>query len=306
MSDAEHTGDVAYYFFDGTYNYDYVRHRHLPPSTVFHAPFLERQGRYIPKGLSKENNLETFLPVAEAILASDKKRFVIFSGTDSMEEYAYFMELVCPIGKGVIFTGAMYPFGHPNYDGLANFEAVKNLPTSLFSEAGGAYILMNRKIYRAAHTQKWHSTSPDAFHSDDALVASYDAASQSWCFRAHQEASATNRDVVPLSRFRLDANIPILTVSLGDTFDYLDTSRVDGLVVAGSGTGSLPHRTFDTLSVLAKKMPVVIVSRCPSGPNFDDDLYPGSREKYEAAGFLVQDYSGLNSLKARILLMSRL
>lgn len=56
-----------------------------------------------------------------------------------------------------------------------------------------------------------------------------------------------------------------------------------------------------------KRLPIVIVSRCPTGANVDNFLYRGSRDKYAARGFLVGgEYEHLNPVQARTLLIFRL
>jgi len=87
---------------------------------------------------------------------------------------------------------------------------------------------------------------------------------------------------------------------------------LDGLVVAGMGTGSLSQVFVEQLQlrpgVTGRQPPVVvIVSRAAVGLNFDDFLYKGSVAKYEALGFALRDgYAQLNALQARILLLLRL
>lgn len=48
-------------------------------------------------------------------------------------------------------------------------------------------------------------------------------------------------------------------------------------VVAGSGTGSLPAALVEHLAPWAASLPIVIVSRCETGDNWDDTYYRGSR-----------------------------
>ena len=80
----------------------------------------------------------------------------------------------------------------------------------------------------------------------------------------------------------------------------------DGLVVAGAGTGSISQAVRRELSVVTKAMPVVISTRCLGGPNYDDEMYPGSRQSCEDEGFILRGYEGLNPLQARLRLMAEM
>jgi L-asparaginase/Glu-tRNA(Gln) amidotransferase subunit D len=51
------------------------------------------------------------------------------------------------------------------------------------------------------------------------------------------------------------------------------------------------------------RLPIVIVSRCPLGQNYDDFYYRGSLRKYTDRGFLVTGYEDLNPLQARLKLI---
>ncbi|KAL4422808.1 hypothetical protein ABPG75_009005 [Micractinium tetrahymenae] len=99
--------------------------------------------------------------------------------------------------------------------------------------------------------------------------------------------------------------------------------QLDGLVLAGSGTGSLPAAVVEALAggsdgtggngsesvgqPWTARLPVVISSRCSWGSNHDDCYYRGSRFKYESRGFVLGGgYEHLNPLQARMLLALRL
>jgi len=77
--------------------------------------------------------------------------------------------------------------------------------------------------------------------------------------------------------------------------------NIDGLVLAGMGTGSLPNHLVDELSKKwTSEIPIVISSRCLIGLSYDDDYYTGSRDKYESKGFRLDGYEALNPNQSRI------
>lgn len=77
--------------------------------------------------------------MADVILASEEKTFIIVHGTDTMHLSAAFLSELVP-GRVVILTGAMVPFS------IDPVEATANLAMALgFAEAGpeaGVYICM--------------------------------------------------------------------------------------------------------------------------------------------------------------------
>ena len=88
---------------------------------------------------------------------------------------------------------------------------------------------------------------------------------------------------------------------------YLAT--LDGLVVAGMGTGSVSDEVMDALArhVQARALPVVLVSRVGVGLNHDEHYYRGSVAKYERLGFHVRGgYEALNAYQARLKLLLHL
>jgi len=86
-------------------------------------------------------------------------------------------------------------------------------------------------------------------------------------------------------------------------FPEVVLTDVDGLVLAGMGSGSLSHRVLELLSPYSLSHSIVLVSRCESGSNYDDYFDNRSLEKYEKHGILVSAYEGLTPVKARIVLM---
>ena len=84
---------------------------------------------------------------------------------------------------------------------------------------------------------------------------------------------------------------------------------LDGLVVAGMGTGSLSAKVaaalgewLDSPSRVREDPPAAaLVSRCAHGSGFDDAMYKGSLAKYERLGFTLRDgFFGMNAVKARV------
>lgn len=80
----------------------------------------------------------------------------------------------------------------------------------------------------------------------------------------------------------------------------------DGLVLAAPGTGSVAAHVLSSLApaARARKVPVVLVSRCGAGPSHDAGLYGHmSVRQYSDAGFQVCfEEGGMNPVQARMAL----
>lgn len=82
--------------------------------------------------------------------------------------------------------------------------------------------------------------------------------------------------------------------------------EIDGLVIAGQGTGSISNSILNTIASYTSSVRVAMSTRCPTGSNYDDWYYKGSLEKYEKLGIDVAAYEGLNPQQTRLALMLNL
>jgi L-asparaginase len=94
--------------------------------------------------------------------------------------------------------------------------------------------------------------------------------------------------------------IPILTVAL-DAPPAMVQEDVAGLVVAAAGGGNTPPGYLDLAEdIMARRLPVALTTRCPSGRVLPGYGFPGGSTRWWEAGAI---FTGtLDPLKARILL----
>lgn len=273
--------------FNGTYNFDFRAGRHLDMTQHLAARGLP-DARYLPVPLARENSF-SHLDVIFDQMGSGRD-VVVLCGTDNIEELAFLFALNRPAGQRVFFLGSMFPLGHPQYDGEASIESLLRLR----SVAGeGSWVVVGDCVARGETVRKVHSTDAKA------LQPSFPVTNRDRC----AESSRAHFSIRPSA---LTARVPVLMVSLGDTGEWLDWENVDALVLAGSGTGSIPRLLRERLGELRGSRRIVVTTRCMAGPNHDGELYPGSAEAYEEQGFEVKAFSLLNPFQARIRLMLEL
>ena len=286
-------------FFNGTYNYSLSDGHHVDPRNIF--DFSERS-KWINIPLSKVQKLQHLIGVLKEVYASPARVNYIFLGTDNLEEVAFLISMTAPEEKLIILSGSMRPLGHPEYDGFDNFLNATAAGESELRLENGCLVVMGGRVFDGRTVRKRHSTSLNAFGSPEGPLAQWLGGNR-WSRVGFKRCRG---QIYSLDQIRLDANIPILTVALFDDLNFLRTDSLDGLVVAGSGTGTIPIQARERLAPLAKKVPIVISTRCYSGPNYNDEMYPGSAASYEGEGFILRGYEDLNPLQARFLLMAQL
>jgi L-asparaginase len=223
---------------------------------------------------------------------------VVTHGTDTMEETAYFLNLVIRSPKPVVLVGAMRPATAISADGPMNlYNAVA---TAAHPDAAGRGVLVvaNDEIHFAREVAKTNTTQVGTFKSSHfglaGLVSSGRLHFYGQPVRRHTARSVFRVPAKPLPR------VDLIYAHAGMTRDLVDAAvaaGAHGLVIAGVGNGNLGSaaRTAAREAVQAG-VAVVRSSRTGGGivernVEMDDD----------ALGFIAADE--LNPQKARILLM---
>jgi L-asparaginase len=226
---------------------------------------------------------------------------VVTHGTDTLEETAYFLDLLMPPGKPLVVTGAMRPATALGADGPSNLYAAVALAGHQQAQGRGVLVLMNENIHEARGVQKISAAGLAAFASPDRGTAGVMQAGQPWFHRSAPPtaalADAPWRNA-PLADHTLWPRVGIVYAHAdmrGDVIDFM-ADRCQGLVLAGVGDGNATADAMRALgSAAARGVAVVRASRTGSGHvgrnvEVDDD-----RLGFIAAG-------SLNPQKARVLL----
>ena len=228
---------------------------------------------------------------------------VILSGTDSLEEVSYGLDLILDVQKPVVITASMRPTDSLGYDGLRNFrDSVQVLKHSIARKTG-VLVVISEQIHAARYVRKIDSQAISAF---DSRFGSMGAIRRGLPI-FHYTGLPSIRKFTSVCEDMCNFTVPVVPMYVGCTINALHYEECDGLVIAGMGTGSLPNGVIEELSrSLTSKIPVCITSRCPQGDNYDDFYYKGSLEKYESRGFILRNYEGLSPYQARLRLIFEL
>lgn len=249
-----------------------------------------------------ELQFSTILDVKNRITNSNYKGYVVITGTDSLDEFSYMLDLITPPDKRVVMTGAMKTPLSVGFDGSVNLERSIMLCEADIPPNLGVLVCMNETIHAPRYIRKIDTTLNEAFQSFPGPIAQF-RNGQFYFYYTSLPCTKRYIHVSGLTR----VNVPIITVYTNIQQDY-SLEKVDGVVVAGMGTGSVPASLRSALALLAAEdIPVVISSRCISGCNFDEFYYEGSLTMYTSHGFILEDgYEMLNPMQARIRLILEL
>ncbi|HEG8092736.1 TPA: type II asparaginase, partial [Campylobacter jejuni] len=220
---------------------------------------------------------------------------VITHGTDTMEETAYFLNLTIKSDKPVVLVGAMRPSTAISADGPKNLYNAVALVANKEAKNKGVMVAINDKILSARGVVKTHSLNVDAFSSPDFGDLGYIVDGKVFFYNNVTKAHAKNApfDVSKLTSLpKVDILYSYSNDGSGVAAKALFEHGTKGIVVAGSGAGSIHKNQKDVLKELLKKgLKVVVSSRVVAGCVAVSD----SDEKL---GFISAE--DLNPQKARV------
>ncbi len=222
---------------------------------------------------------------------------VVTHGTDTLEETAYFLQAVLAPTKPLVLTCAMRPSNAAMPDGPQNLSDA--LAVAACAGASGVTAVCAGVVHGAADVRKLHGYRLDAFGSGDAGPVGYVEEGAVRCVRQWPQlpAMAGALDRLPTQGLRWP-RVDIVTSHAGADgaiVDALVQAGVQGLVVAGTGNGSVHEALLQALlRARSAGVRVLRASRCDQGRVMGrpDDVLPHA--------------DALSPVKARIRLMLEL
>jgi len=254
---------------------------------------------------SKDMSFEVWTALANRVhhhlAQNDVQGVVITHGTDTLEETAYFLQVVLNPAKPVALTCAMRPASALAPDGPQNI--LDACAVARHTGAHGVVVVCSGFIHSALDVQKIHTYQLNAFGSGDAGAIGFIEENtlklvRNWLESHMVHAQTAMKNIAILNQVKPWPKVEIVMSYAGASgalVDGLVAQGVQGLVVAGTGNGSL-HQSLHAalLKAQAQGVQVIRSTRCTQGrvlPRVDDS-FPSS--------------NGLSPVKARIALMLRL
>jgi len=208
---------------------------------------------------------------------------VITHGTDTLEETAYFLQRVLAPGKPIVLTAAMRPASSLQADGPQNLLDAVTLART--PGVRGVVAVLAGQVRSALDLRKLHSYRIDAFGSGDAGALGQ---IEEGVLKRRRDWPAG--DPIGLERLPEDtARWPMVEIvtshagASGTLVRAAVAAGVQGLVVAGTGNGTLHHALQAALlEAQAAGIKVLRCTRCLAGP-----VLPRPDDRLPSAGSLT-------------------
>ena len=235
--------------------------------------------------------------VDSVLKAPETDAVVITHGTDTLEETAWLLNLTVHSDKPIVLVGAMRPATAISADGPANLLNAVRCAASEEAIGQGALIVMNEEIHNARDVTKTDTTLVSAFQSPTLGAVGRIAAGSPVFFKKTLRKHTADSEF-DLSRIKELPKVAIVYCHVGEDATMARaavSSGAKGIIVAGTGNGTVSKHIFPTMEEAVKNgVPVVRSSRVPGG------CVTTSKPSWDAAGFVRA--GTLNPQKARILL----
>ena len=261
------------------------------------------KGEQISNIGSQEMNNEVWFKLANRVnelLTSGKADGVVIThGTDTMEETAYFLNLVVKSDKPIVMVGAMRNSGSLSADGPLNIFNAVNVAMNKEAAGKGVMVVMNDEIHAAREVTKTNTTAVDTFKSPNSgKIGTVFYGNVK--FYMNPTRKHTVNSAFDITKIKELPRVDIIYSHSNDNPDFVNVAvknGAKGIINAGMGNGNPFPSALEALGEAVKAGVVVVRdSRVGSGETtlngeVDDGKY----------GFLASD--NLNAQKARVLLM---
>jgi L-asparaginase len=226
---------------------------------------------------------------------------VVTTGTDTMEDIAYFLDLTVRSGKPVVVTGAMRPWDVIGTDAPANLYNAIKLAGSEKTKWYGTVVMLNDVIQAARDVTKQNAQRLDTFGTPILGALGYIDQDNISLYRLNDRALKAGRPewATPFDLSKIKkTDLPMVEIAYayqdagGGGINGLVADGAKGIVTAGTGAGGISSKMSAARAEAIKKGVIfVTTTRTGSGT-----MYPGNTD-----GIIAGD--SLNPQHARMMLL---
>ncbi|MCC5465646.1 type II asparaginase [Pelosinus baikalensis] len=261
------------------------------------------RGEQVFQIASESITMENWLTLAKRVnqlLAQDNvDGIVITHGTDTLEETAYFLDLVVKSEKPVVLVGSMRPGTAMSADGPLNLYRAVILAGTKEAAGNGVMVMLNDTIHSGREVTKTITDRVDTFQAPIVGALGVFTGDKPVFYRQslRKNTVATEFDVTNLTSLPRVDIVYHYAGNAGTMIDAAVNAGAKGIVHAGTGNGSIGKAEYPAVEN-ALKNGVVIVRSARVGSGIIARNGEANDDKF---GFIASD--NLNPQKARILLM---
>ena len=258
------------------------------------------RGEQVSQIASESFNNETLMKLGKRVSAlvkqADVDGIVVTHGTDTLEETAYFLNLVIRTSKPIVVVGSMRPGTALSADGALNLFDAVSVAASKDAAGKGVLVTMNDEINSGRDVVKLVNIKTEAFKSQWGPLGMVVEGNNYW-FRAPVKRHTAQ------SEFNIDDFETLAPVEIvygygnmsGTAVEAVGKSGIKALIHAGTGNGSVAGSIVPALqSIRAQGVQVIRSSRVPAGFVLRNAEQPDDKYDWVVA-------HDLNPQKSRIL-----
>ncbi|PZP95054.1 MAG: L-asparaginase [Variovorax paradoxus] len=218
------------------------------------------------ESFTNDNLLVLAKRVSALAKQSDVDGIVVTHGTDTLEETAYFLNLVVRTDKPIVVVGSMRPGTALSADGALNLFDAVNVAASKDAKGKGVLVTMNDEIQSGRDVAKAINIKTEAFKSQWGPLGMIVEGKNYW-FRAPVKRHTMQ------SEFNIDEITALPQVDIAYGYGNVPASSVEAIgkgakaiIHAGTGNGSVADRVVPALQKLrADGVQVIRSSRVNTG-----------------------------------------
>jgi L-asparaginase len=244
----------------------------------------------------------------------DLAGLVVTSGTDTLEELAYFLDLTVRSDKPVVVVGSMRNPSTVGYEGAANLLEGFRVAAAPAARNKGVLVVLNDEINSAREVTKTDALRLQTFQARGYGVLGVVDADRVVFYRdvVKRHTARSEFDVTSLTKLPRVDIIMVYQGADGDLIKAAADAGARGIVIAGAGAGATSGTQQDGINyALGKGVFVVTTTRTGSGRiaplrrGPDAAQAPAASSNPAAAEERARRIAGedLAPVKARVLLM---
>lgn len=245
-------------------------------SLIAAAPGLDKLARITGEQIasigSQDMNDEVWFKLArranQLLATPEVDGIVVTHGTDTLEETAFFLDLVIKSDKPVVLVGSMRPATSTSPDGPLNLYNAVAVAADPGARGLGVLVVSNDDLFSGREIQKHNTTDLQTFIAPNRGQLGEAYYGKVWLFNRPINRHTT------ASEFSLDGVKALPRVDIiyahengdGKLVEAAVAAGAKGIVLAGVGDGNATSLTIDALAAAAAKGVVVVrSSRVGSG-----------------------------------------